>query len=567
MRMVENFPPKTIWDPESPSDDDDDHNNQSFSTNDTSKLSASPGRKSSPRKHKHPSQMDEVELQVHLWDSYRLARIILGTPIKTHLNNKTILNSIRVVAEMKLDLIRLNKELEVSKVSKVTSGTAPAPDGSLPPLPLQDNQKMESVKVQKQELQKELQEQTRKYNVLQTEYDSLLESIQNQLISLVSRLQQKPTIEDQERQEMLSELENITLRLEEKIHKKATLEVLDQKMKKLEQRQRQLEHSQARIKYEQGTATRQQLHTLEMASIKAKHLQQVLDLSGQLDSYKAQVENQKVSLQEANVKYAELEKIAVMPHEAKAVLKAMEAIHDEESSSRDSEQVKMQVVEILQRMAIGHSHNQREKRILKSSLKVAQKREDTSEEELAHLKLQQELLEGETQIPPADWREKLVVQRGAYKRQISQIMTREEQRLMEMELLEVRLTELAYLAVEIEDLQKSLKENQKLFSKEVTKAEMAQESTHETLTRLHSQVQNIIEKQRLSLEQLSRSSSTRTNDVTNLNAKLNDISRLHKLEEELARRDDELHKTKEELHQSQQRVQQLEKYGMPSYEK
>ena len=86
--------------------------------------------------------------------------------------------------------------------------------------------------------------------------------------------------------------------------------------------------------------------------------------------------------------------------------------------------------------------------------------EDASEEQLQHLRLQKEIFNEETQIPMDNWQEQLAVQWVVYKRQISEIMSGEEKRLMAMELLEVRLTELAFLAVEIENLQAELKENQ-----------------------------------------------------------------------------------------------------------
>jgi phage-related tail protein len=135
---------------------------------------------------------------------------------------------------------------------------------------------------------------------------------------------------------------------------------------------------------------------------KAKHLQQLLDLAGQLDSYEEQVENQQKNLKEANAKYQELEATAVMPHEARAVLKDMESLTEESSSYEEEVQVKTQVVEILKRMAIGYSRNQREKRHLQSKVKSAQMREDASEEQLPHLRLQKEIFDEETQIPMDD---------------------------------------------------------------------------------------------------------------------------------------------------------------------
>lgn len=79
-------PPKSIWNPHDDEDDDIVDGTDSRS----------------PRSHiKHPSELSEIELRVQLYDSYRLARIILGAPIKSFsLRSKTILHSIRIVAEV-----------------------------------------------------------------------------------------------------------------------------------------------------------------------------------------------------------------------------------------------------------------------------------------------------------------------------------------------------------------------------------------------------------------------------------------------------------------------------------
>jgi len=58
--------------------------------------------------------MNEMELRVQLWDSYRLARIILGEPLESLKWNKVVLQAIQKVAEDKLEQIRLMKLLDAS---------------------------------------------------------------------------------------------------------------------------------------------------------------------------------------------------------------------------------------------------------------------------------------------------------------------------------------------------------------------------------------------------------------------------------------------------------------------
>ena len=220
------------------------------------------------------------------------------------------------------------------------------------------------------------------------------------------------------------------------------------------------------------------------------------------------------------------------------------------------------MVEILKRMAIVDSRNRKEEKQMEESLRVARKKEEDSKEELLHMRLQEEILDEETKIPPEDWREQMSAERAAYKFEMSEIMSREEARFIEMEQLEVHLTQLAFLAVAIEDLQKEAKENQKRHNMRIIKKRTKQETTRKRVEGLQSEVQEIIDQQRLTLSELSKSSGKRSNVATKvsseLTTQLDNISRLRRLEAELAKRDEELLKTKKELRLSQQRVLQLE---------
>merc|ERR1712176_1499370 len=50
------------------------------------------------------ANLSDKQLRIQLWDSYRLARVILGKPVKDKrkLSHKSILHSIRKVAELKI---------------------------------------------------------------------------------------------------------------------------------------------------------------------------------------------------------------------------------------------------------------------------------------------------------------------------------------------------------------------------------------------------------------------------------------------------------------------------------
>jgi len=538
-------PTKGIWDP---TEEEEEEDKDDSTVDDDGSATKSRHR----RKHgKHPSQMDEFELRMNLWDSFRLARIILGIPIKSFsLKNKTILKAIRVVAEMKLEVIRLTKELEIKKIKDET--TEGLHSGTIVDKAADELNDM---------YQAELEEQKSKYKAMQKEHDEVVESMQSQLQELAMKLQ-KESLHQQERQDVLDLVKSLELKMEEASnHTNQKLEVLEGKIRETQTASLTRQHSQEMIKLEKKMQTSQTLHVLEIESSKAKHLQQVVDLSGQLDTYKEQVENQQADLLDAKAKYQKLEAIAVLPHEARDVLKALNALNDE-SSEEEAVRVKTQMVEILKRMAIVDSRNRKEEKQMEESLRVARKKEEDSKEELLHMRLQEEILDEETKIPPEDWREQMSAERAAYKFEMSEIMSREEARFIEMEQLEVHLTQLAFLAVAIEDLQKEAKENQKRHNMRIIKKRTKQETTRKRVEGLQSEVQEIIDQQRLTLSELSKSSGKRSNVATKVSSEsttqLDNISRLRRLEAELAKRDEELLKTKKELRLSQQRVLQLE---------
>jgi hypothetical protein len=59
-----------------------------------------------------PIQWSNQAMRIQLWDTFRLARIILGEPVKTkRLTSHLILHAIRKVAEMKLQISMLQKEM------------------------------------------------------------------------------------------------------------------------------------------------------------------------------------------------------------------------------------------------------------------------------------------------------------------------------------------------------------------------------------------------------------------------------------------------------------------------
>eukprot|EP00531_Pseudo-nitzschia_arenysensis_P006308 CAMPEP_0116145962 /NCGR_PEP_ID=MMETSP0329-20121206/16904_1 /TAXON_ID=697910 /ORGANISM="Pseudo-nitzschia arenysensis, Strain B593" /LENGTH=807 /DNA_ID=CAMNT_0003641665 /DNA_START=52 /DNA_END=2475 /DNA_ORIENTATION=+ len=60
------------------------------------------------------ANLNDKQLRIQLWDSFRLARVILGKPVKDKrkLSHKSILHAIRKVAEMRIQIIHMSEELE-----------------------------------------------------------------------------------------------------------------------------------------------------------------------------------------------------------------------------------------------------------------------------------------------------------------------------------------------------------------------------------------------------------------------------------------------------------------------
>ena len=60
------------------------------------------------------SHLNDKQLRIQLWDSFRLARVILGKPVKDKrkLSHKSILHAIRKVAEMKIQIIRMSEQVD-----------------------------------------------------------------------------------------------------------------------------------------------------------------------------------------------------------------------------------------------------------------------------------------------------------------------------------------------------------------------------------------------------------------------------------------------------------------------
>mmetsp|Transcript_27701 Transcript_27701/g.67427 ORF Transcript_27701/g.67427 Transcript_27701/m.67427 type:complete len:552 (-) Transcript_27701:116-1771(-) len=491
--------------------------------------------------------LDAVKLRVHMYDSYRLARIILGIPIKSFdgsLNSKAIFEAIRVVAEMKMELIRLQGKVKQLEADNGLDETSKDQHGSK----TAEQQKLSD----QNELLKDYNEQMMRLNGSQSRVVGILSN----LTGLAdSHFDGDATVPNESKTQIPRDEEQALREAKESAEN--SREILAHVNHLFEMSQKQSADFRGQIdKLERQIKTKSTIQQIELESFRTKHAQQVMDLCRQLEAYKEQVESQHEEMLRMQERYHELEALAVTPKQAHDVLQAINQI-TEDSSVEEQMEVQSQVVEILQRMSQMYTKQVHDEAELHAILEAAKRKEERSKEELQDLKLQEKILLEETRIPAEDWREALAAQRNLCERQVSDIMSREESRLLEMEVLELKLTELAFSAVEIEDLRDDVERNRDQHDDKITKINSVAVGTESAMARLRQQVEEIMEKQKQSIRNFRPANPSGQKWKALLERK-NTIDRLDQLEKELIVRNEELCSVKEELSQSKAKIQLLE---------
>lgn len=312
---------------------------------------------------------------------------------------------------------------------------------------------------------------------------------------------------------------------------------------------------QTQEQFQQRLQTTRVLHILELETCKSKHIQQVVDLSGQLDAYQHQVDKQNTELQKWQKKYNHLEEMAVTPEEAKDVLRDLETL-PLDATPEEHGRVHAKVVRVLQRMAQLQTRQQREQRLMQMTRQLAQTKEAESQSQLEDLMLQHELLTEDTQVPPEVWAKQMGEQRRAFEREMREIYKREERRMRDMEIMEAQLTDLAFLAVEIEDLEKECRDANDEFSKKLAMAKKCVSSATPAIASLRSQVDQLLSEHRDVVQGLEASWNG-ANTIHTLQGRLNDLTS-DSPELLLQRRDEQLREAHDRLATSEARIRELE---------
>lgn len=326
--------------------------------------------------------------------------------------------------------------------------------------------------------------------------------------------------------------------------------------------------------FQQRLQTVRTLHTLELETCQSKHRQQISDLEGQLEAYQHQVKKQNSQLMKWRQKYNRLEEVLVAPEEAQEVLTELQGLSFDDDNDDNEEQeeekalVKAKVLHILQRMTQLQNKEVKEEKLRNQTRQLAQAKEASSQSELEDLRLQHQLLKEDTEVSPEEWEKQLGKQRRAFEREMKELFRREEQRLREMEVLEVQLTDLAFLAVEVEDLEQTCRETNEQYSQILGKAKQRLASTNPMIKALQAKTQQVRLSQRDVLQDLETAwASTSTGDelspqlVTTLQTKLrnHDDANANSTEWLLARRNEELKTTQAQLAERDSRIQELER--------
>ncbi|CAJ1950345.1 unnamed protein product [Cylindrotheca closterium] len=478
-----------------------------------------------------------IQSRIHIYDSFRLARIILGSNIKSFngsLDSTAIFEAITVVAEMKMELVQLQGKVKQLEARNII-GEASSEDqfGSK----TSEQQKL----LEQNELLKDYNEQMIRLHASQSRTVDILSNWNGGHFDVDAGDASVPN-------------EEAVLRVAKESTEKSK-ELLARANYLFETSQKQLTSCRKQIgKLQRQIQTKSTIQHIELESFRSKHARQVMDLCGQLEAYKEQVETQHEEMLRMQERFHELEALAVTPKQAHDVLQAINQIA-EDSSVEEQMEVQSQVVEILQRMSQMYTKQVHDDAELHAILEAAKRKEERSNEELQDLKLQEKILLEETRVPAKDWREALAAQRTLCERQISDILSREESRLLEMEILELKLTELAFAAVEIEDLRDELQEIRDQHDDKITEINSLAVGAESVVARLRNQIEEIMEKQMQSIRHIEPSKSKKWRALLD---RKKTIDNLDQLEMKLVVQNEELFSVKEELSQSKAKIQLLE---------
>ena len=282
--------------------------------------------------------LDEEKLRTQLWDAYRLARVILGKTItKFNLSSSTILHAIRVVAEMKLELIGLHKQVEFYNqknnsdaistttatvtTTSVSTGGSPGIEVEISSQPVSGETALQQ---QIEKLQEQLTLQLRKYEQLDKTHQDFVQDTKQQLQEVFVQLHSLPKSTVSE-----SQANDIQVTLQKLIHTvavatmKPQMDNLQTELQMSQQEAKQLNKEVQKLCHEM--LEQSQLAELKLETVQSQYEHELALCRDQIMVYKEQVAKQEEELVYSHQKLDEFVKNATgsHPHHGKSGAKIL----------------------------------------------------------------------------------------------------------------------------------------------------------------------------------------------------------------------------------------------------
>eukprot|EP00539_Tryblionella_compressa_P016891 CAMPEP_0178843296 /NCGR_PEP_ID=MMETSP0746-20121128/16061_1 /TAXON_ID=913974 /ORGANISM="Nitzschia punctata, Strain CCMP561" /LENGTH=782 /DNA_ID=CAMNT_0020506881 /DNA_START=70 /DNA_END=2418 /DNA_ORIENTATION=- len=328
--------------------------------------------------------------------------------------------------------------------------------------------------------------------------------------------------------------------------------------------QQEVIHQRAIGDMKQRFNDQQEQQRAHLDSIVLQYLQAQEDLEKELDECRKKVNVQAKELLDWKRKYYRLEGLAMASKDAKRVLKMVTDLEAAQDAAKKPSAVRSrrgaapnpakvsevhrEVISLLSRMTQWTEMQGAQNPDLAKHLKMAKEKEVQTMDHLDFLKLQRRLLEEETsKVSPEQYDDLLTMEQERFQKEIDIILEAEELRMDEIEDLEMQLTHLAFLAVQVEEYEKDFLQHQKKHERSLKEIRELSQATAEKLSALQRSVEQTVKKSAAKVRGASP-------DTTVSAAEL----RIRELEEALAQKTEELGQTKAQLVLSEERVRALE---------
>jgi hypothetical protein len=273
--------------------------------------------------------LDEQTLRTQLWDAYRLARVILGKTIsKFTLDSATILHAIRVVAEMKLELIGLHKQVEYydqihpssssnnnNKATTTVSSASSSPDNAThtttgsssmtTAAELSSNSSASALDQQITQLEEQLTRQFSNYQQLDQTHQTYVQETKNQLQDIFTQLHALPKSSVTPKQ--AADIQVTLQKLIQTVAIASTKPQMEQLRQEIQASQQETKNLQQKlVQLQKDMEAQQHHHAFTLDTARVRYEQQLAVCHDQIAMYQDQVTHQEEELVYSNKNLEEL---------------------------------------------------------------------------------------------------------------------------------------------------------------------------------------------------------------------------------------------------------------------